>query len=772
MSAGLALLRLARRTARRHPGRTSFVAVLVALGVGVAAFTAIVVRTMALTPEERVAARFGDADLRISVDPPTGELEAVEEWLAQELAGLDAAIHREAWVGPGLAVDLDPNDPLVADTLLVEGDRPGLGEVLASPGLLRQMGLTVGDELLLRTDAGVVPFEIVGTASRVDSRSFPLLLVAPDTFDRLVALPGHGSGGIVAHVATDDPAGLGARLERAFAARFPAELPSEGAPEAMAEPAGLGYEPREWIAARAEDDVPPPSLVGIAVAALLLVEVGLLAAAAYAVGTRRRLRELGLLVANGATAFQIRRLVLAEAGVVAGLGAAVGLALAVGVAHLADPLIVLLADRTVQGPRVDVGDLLGPAVVGVAATLVAAWLPARTAAALPPLAALRGRMPVGAVPRRLVPVAGAMAAAGVGILLALAPTSLDSGGLVALGAAGVVLTVAGWLLLTAKIVEVGGRIAGRLPTTPRLAVREAARTRTKAAAAMAAMTIVFVGPALWGVVSATDQAARSALAGPPRNPAVATVVGSWPDPFDGPPAVADWEATPDQAEAVAAILPDAVRLDVPVVTVPVEVLVHDGGEELRLLVEGATVAVPTLVDLLGLDARSVGPETPVVVLGSRADVVDAVVVDGDRIGEAPVVAVDHQIAGLPHVLVDPAWVAERDLPTDTRYVFALERPLTGRERARLYALDFVIEVGSSPPLPWWQGMLLTVGAATLVALVVAGAVAALTVAETDREVALLVAVGAPPSIRRRLAGFRSAYLAFGAAVLASILALV
>jgi len=783
VSAAAALFRLARRTARRHLGRTLFVGVLVALGVAVAVFAAIAVRTAQPTPEEDVVGLMGQATARIVVSPAgtpgvtPADPGTVEAWLARELdtAGIPATIYREEWIGPGLATDLDPTDARAAGMYVVDGSVPTTAdEILASPAILRERGLAVGDTIRLPAADGMASFQIVGTVVRPESLHFPMFLFTPGGWDRLRQVELQSANVVALTGEIDDVAALSTRLGTSFRERFgpsgvatAAPGPGVGGPFDVWEPPIETREEARWEAAQSRT---PASLVGVGVAALLLIEVGLLAAAAYAVGLRRRLRELGLLVANGATERQIRGIVLGEAAVVGAFGALVGVALGVGVAFVSGGLLGSMINRLVSGPRIVFGDLAGPAIIGVGATMLAAWLPARTAGRVPPLAALRGRMPASAPPRWLVPVALGGTGAGAAMLVALAATPLDTGGLMALGAVGMILTVIGGLALTVKIVEVGGRLADRLTTTPRLVVREAARARTKAAAAMAAMAIVFVGPALWAISTQTSEASRLVTSGPPGDPRVVTVIGAWPAgaPAGGPPGAGDWETDPSQAEAVAAILPDARRLGVEVVALPVNVLSEEG--RVSSWVEGATVAEPALLELLGLDEGAIPPSSPVA-LGSQPGAT-SVAIGGERYDEVPIIPVDHQIRGLPHVLVAPAWMADRGAPTVRRFVFSLDRPLTRRERSALYDLPFRVGLVSVSPVGPVEAVLLAIGAAALVALIIGGAVTALTTAETDPEVQLLVAVGAAPSIRRRLAGFRAAYLALCAAVLAVVLALV
>ncbi len=117
-----------------------------------------------------------------------------------------------------------------------------------------------------------------------------------------------------------------------------------------------------------------------ALAATLVATCGLYGLMGYAVAARRR--EIGVRMALGATEGDVRRLVLARALWIAGAGLFAGLAGAAGVTRV---LRSFLFDVTPTDPLVFAGVTLLLAAVG----LLAAWLPARRAAGIDPVTALR-----------------------------------------------------------------------------------------------------------------------------------------------------------------------------------------------------------------------------------------------------------------------------------------------------------------------------------------------------------------------------------------------
>ena len=132
------------------------------------------------------------------------------------------------------------------------------------------------------------------------------------------------------------------------------------------------------------------ALAGLSLAGLGLASVGLHAVVAFAVS--RRSRELGIRVALGARSAQVVRLVAREVAGLVGAGIALGLALTWVVMLVMSAVAVDLSASPhidVSGPQADPLTFLLVAVVIVLAALAAAYFPARRAAKVDPLVALR-----------------------------------------------------------------------------------------------------------------------------------------------------------------------------------------------------------------------------------------------------------------------------------------------------------------------------------------------------------------------------------------------
>jgi putative ABC transport system permease protein len=104
----------------------------------------------------------------------------------------------------------------------------------------------------------------------------------------------------------------------------------------------------------------------------------------------QRTRELALLRAIGAHRGQVTRMVLGEAVLIGLLGSALGLAVGVGLASALKAVIRIISGADISGGLpVHVSTVLWSVLIGTGVTLVSAVLPARRAARIPPVAAMR-----------------------------------------------------------------------------------------------------------------------------------------------------------------------------------------------------------------------------------------------------------------------------------------------------------------------------------------------------------------------------------------------
>ncbi|MFG2650465.1 ABC transporter permease [Streptomyces sp. NPDC048436] len=210
----------------------------------------------------------------------------------------------------------------------------------------------------------------------------------------------------------------------------------------------------------------------------------------------QRTRELGLLRALGADRRQVRRSVLTEAVLLGVVGSTVGLAAGIG---LAAGLIELMGlfGVNLKSTEMVIGWVTPVAsyVVGVGVTFVAAYLPARRAAQVSPMAALADAEIAG-VGRPLkirAAVGSVVGAAGAAALVGCATAEKTSSAASLLGL-GLVLTliatvIAGPLLVRPVIRVLGGAFPALFGPVGRMSQRNALRNPRRTGATAAALMV-------------------------------------------------------------------------------------------------------------------------------------------------------------------------------------------------------------------------------------------------------------------------------------------
>lgn len=506
-------LRIARRDALRHRGRTLLVLAMVGLPVLAIVGADTLYRTNDVTPVEALPSTLGAADVQISgaareqiwADPATGDIwrqdvpRADPPWTRPEVARAlpEGARVIESVSGQltyltdigaaraaGLAADLA--DPMRQDAAeVLAGRLPEVDGEIAISARLADRGIGVGDELALT--GGDAPSEVVG------------ILRSPEATGGLIVLP-PGEAGLLSGPRSTYYASVPGGLD------WPAvrELNQLGLVAVSREVVGDPPAAEQWMPPGSSGVGSSGNAAATAVAALivtaLLVEVVLLAGPAFAVGARRQRRDLALVAATGGAPGDLRRIVLAS-GVVLGGGAAVlGAALGVGLAAAAVPVIESRSDILFGPFDVPVLDALLTVLVGVLAGLAAAYVPARQAArtdVVDTLAGRRGQVRSSWRP----PVVGLLLASGGMVLVVLGAQGTELG-----VAAGAVLLVAGLVVAIPWLIGLLAPLGRVLPVSGRLAVRDATRNRGRTAPAVAAVMATVAGVTALAIGSASDSA--------------------------------------------------------------------------------------------------------------------------------------------------------------------------------------------------------------------------------------------------------------------------
>jgi putative ABC transport system permease protein len=533
-------LRIARRDALRHRGRTALVLAMVGLPVLAVVGADTFFRTANVSEVERMETTLGAADARIvgesreriHVDPVSGAtwrtgapVEADPPWTAGEVAAAlpDGSRVLETTEGrltyrtragradvPGLVRDWD--DPMLEGAVALDAGRfpTDDGEVAISR-VIAERGYAVGDTLELTRDD--VPARIVGIV-RPPAASDEALLALPPSAEDLLYNPSPMylvtvSGGL------DWPAVQ--------------DLNEQGLNVVSREVAADPPAPAEWLPPEDSDAFGGSDAAGTAVLALLVasvvIEIVLLAGPAFAVGVRRQRRDLALIGAAGGSPADLRRVVLASGVVLGGGAALIGAVSGVLLARLSVPVAERVLGSTFGPFEVPMLDVAITAAVGILAGLGAAWFPARQAARTDVVDTLAGRRGQVRTSWRS-PVLGLLLAAGGMVLVVLGARGNEFG-----VAAGAVLLIVGLVTASPWFVGLLAPLAPRLPVAGRLAVRDATRNRSRTAPALAAVMATVAGVTALAIGSQSDstQAQRDYV---PLAPLGAAVINGSPDQLD------------------------------------------------------------------------------------------------------------------------------------------------------------------------------------------------------------------------------------------------
>jgi putative ABC transport system permease protein len=235
----------------------------------------------------------------------------------------------------------------------------------------------------------------------------------------------------------------------------------------------------------------------------------------------QRTKELALLRAVGASRRQVTRSVLLEAFVVGAVAAVAGLVAGIGIGAGLRALMGTIGATVPDGPLIITsGTVLSALAVGILITMLAAWLPGRRAAKIPPVAAMSS-LYAAATTKSLVlrNTLGALFS-GAGIAVVIAATTMSgSDGQAPMGI-GAVLLIIGVFILTpllsrpliaaaAPVLRIFG-ISGKLARQN--SVRNPRRTAATASALMIGLTLITGMTVMAGSLQqAIDKMASSAI---------------------------------------------------------------------------------------------------------------------------------------------------------------------------------------------------------------------------------------------------------------------
>ncbi|WGP11244.1 FtsX-like permease family protein [Streptomyces sp. SH5] len=518
-----AAFRIARRDAARAKGRSALVVAMIALPVLGVTAADLTYRSALPTKAEELTAELGSADARFmatSVGPlklqqmpdginwstPEGTPGPTPEEQAQPVdvpaafpegsrslteRSVPASVTTRHGIADTEISELRISDPMLRGRIeLTDGAFPRKpNEIAGTSDFVEAAGLSIGDRVTVRGPEQA--YTLTGTVE----------LPADLRADALYALP----GSVIA------PWQKTADRDKSILPPQPSD------PKWLVKgPPGAGVTWQDILAANERGVVvksrqvalnPPPdsevpmssmssgystetetTAAVLTVAAMAVLEIVLLAGPAFAVGARRSRRQLGLVGSCGGSRGQVRAVVLAGGAVLGAGGAVAGVGAGFGLTALFRPMIEDFTGNRFGELTVRPWEILGIAVLGLVTGVLAALAPAIVAGRQSVLESLTGRRGTRRS-SRVLPVIGVIAlTAGVGIAVyggVAGDTAFVAGGsvLAELGVLGCIPVIVGFL----------GRLGRRLPLTPRIALRDAARNRGRTAPAVAAVMAAVAG---------------------------------------------------------------------------------------------------------------------------------------------------------------------------------------------------------------------------------------------------------------------------------------
>lgn len=527
MRALRASLRIARRDAQRSRGRSALVVAMIALPVAGVVAVDVIYRTTE-TPFEQVQLEsLGAADALVRDNGTT----RVKQTPTLDGSGgggqrrkgppkLQAALPQGArvlptmWASVVIAPDadrltrtqwreLDYTDPMATGLLRqMSGRAPRqLDEVALSTALADRTALDVGDTVTTREPERT--FTVTGVVR--DPTSFDTETVVAPPGALISQLPHGTEGGWESPGWLVDTPGdftwddVLAANEHGFVVLSRAVLLNP--PPCSEQPLGCFEE----YSAFDDDGAAEAAAIVALVVGMALLEVVLLAGPAFAVGARRSRHDLALVAATGGDRRHVRDVVLSGGLVLGVVAAAAGAALGVLSVLAGLPLLERLAGRELPGLDLRPLEIGLVMAVGLLTAVLAAVVPARQAARQDVVAALGGRRGTVRTPR-VIPAVG-LAAVVVGVGLAGYGAGPGSTTYILLGA---VVAELGLVAMSPTLVALVARVGRWLPVAPRLALRDAARHRTRSGPAVSAIMAGVAGSIAAGVYVASDEATSEA----------------------------------------------------------------------------------------------------------------------------------------------------------------------------------------------------------------------------------------------------------------------
>ncbi|CAL9299299.1 hypothetical protein SUDANB135_03022 [Streptomyces sp. SudanB135_2055] len=504
------MFRTALRNVLAHKARLLMTVLAVMLGVAFVSGTLVFTNTISGALQNSSAKGFDHVDVAVTPEFQEAEGDKVGEQpeLTQDLVEDSASVPGAAsaiGVVSGFTAVADKDGDLIGDGWstkggnywgekdprypLTDGRAPkGEGEILIDSKTAGRTGYGVGDTVRMSVDGPVITPKVVGVFTTDDgsvAAGGSLTL-----FDTATAQKLFGKAGTYDEIDVKAKDGV---TQAALKAELDKALPKDLVETTTAEK--LADDQAEAIAS---------SMSGMKQGLLVFAGIALfvgtfIIANTFTMLVAQRTKELALMRAVGASRRQVTRSVLIEAFVVGVVAAVTGLLAGIGIGAGMRALMSSMGEVVPDGPLVvSAGTVVAALAVGVLVTMLAAWLPGRRAAKIPPVAAMSS-VHAQATTKSLVlrnTLGALVSAAGIAVVLA-ATTMGGSDGQAPMGLGAVLLIIGVFILtplLSRPLIAAAAPVLRLFGVSGKLArqnsVRNPRRTAATASALMIGLTLI------------------------------------------------------------------------------------------------------------------------------------------------------------------------------------------------------------------------------------------------------------------------------------------
>jgi putative ABC transport system permease protein len=370
----------------------------------------------------------------------------------------------------------------------VEGGKPTTAdEVAIDRGTSKKYGFKVGDTVTLTSDAPAKQYKVSGIATIGGKDNLAGARLVAMTLPEAQRMTGHdGYDSISISTGSNDPNTVKAAVAKALGRDFNVRT---------------GKEAAEQQAQDLSDALGFIRTALLVFAAVALLVGGFLIFNTFTVTVAQRTKEFALLRVLGASRAQVLRSVLIETFAVGVVASVLGVLVGIGLAPaLAAMLRAFGIDLGTEGLVIAPGTIVIGLLIGVIATMVSGFVPARRATRVEPVTAMRDAVLPGVGHLRRRRIVGSVALMGVGLLALFfglfggVDSTSAAASLLGLGA---VLMMFGVAFLAPLLVQplarvLGAPMARNLPgkLARENAIRQPQRTAVTAAALMVGLALV------------------------------------------------------------------------------------------------------------------------------------------------------------------------------------------------------------------------------------------------------------------------------------------